>query len=97
MSRIAATSIRSYSEVKKTLSSRHNLCILALMEYGNMTANEMAMCLYNEKKLPYFSRNFVHPRLTELVDLGMIKCDKTKIDTISYKKCKVYELCLKNE
>lgn len=47
--------------------------ILELLECEHYTAKEMAVILYNTKKIPYPERNYVSPRLTELMQKGMVE------------------------
>lgn len=87
---IRETSAVSYKEIKKTLSARHYICLDALMDIGEATANQVAMHVYDKGVTPYFNRNFVHPRLNELVEMGKVEIVGTKIDTLTNRRCMIY-------
>ena len=61
-----------------------------LTKIGNVTANELAMYFYTQGYTKFFNRNYVHPRLNELVFQGYVKTDGKKVDTITGKICTVY-------
>lgn len=90
--RIRETSTESFNIVSKTLSERYAMVMECLEGMGEATANEIAMKLTNEGKLPYFTRNFVHPRLTELVDKGKVITVGKKLDSITNRTCILYKL-----
>lgn len=89
---VRETSIESYKEIRNTLGDRYKMCLRGLNELGEATANELAMHLANNKVLPFFNRNFVHPRLTELVEKQLIAEVGNKKDPISGRKCIVYKV-----
>ena len=91
MKNVRETSKESFREVKKNLGDRYKICLRGLSELGEATANELAMHLVNTNVLPFFNRNFVHPRLTEMVDKELIVEVGKKIDPISGRKCIVYK------
>lgn len=92
MKKIRDTSTLSLNQIKKKLPARHRMCINALSEFGDVgaTANELAMKLYSEGYTSCFNRNFVHPRLNELVELGLIKTDEKRKDSFTNRTCIVY-------
>ncbi|HAU85139.1 MAG TPA: hypothetical protein DCW90_06450 [Lachnospiraceae bacterium] len=92
MKRIKATSIESYQIVKETLDRRYDICIRGLKELKEATANELALYLFEIGEAPMFNRQFVHPRLTELVDMKIIKIVGKKKDAISNRNCLLYSL-----
>lgn len=47
--------------------------ILEVLEMEPYTAREIAHILYLTRKIPEFERNFVSPRLTELMNQGIIE------------------------
>ena len=91
MKNVRETSKESFKEVKKNLGERYKVCLRGLSELGEATANELAMHLTNSNVLPFFNRNFVHPRLTEMVDKKLIVEVGKKIDPISGRKCMIYK------
>lgn len=92
MKNVRETSIESYREVSKTMGDRYKVCLRGLSELGEATANELAMHLANSNVLPFFNRNFVHPRLTEMVNKQLIVEVGKKIDPISGRKCMIYKV-----
>lgn len=90
--RVQSTSVASFNIVSKTLSERYAMILGCLEEMKEATANEIAKKLTDEGKLPYFTRNFVHPRLTELTDLGKVIVDGKRLDKITDRTCMVYKL-----
>lgn len=57
-----------------------------------VTANELAMYFYTQGYTKFFNRNYVHPRLNELVLTGFITTIGKKVDTITGKTCTLYTL-----
>lgn len=57
-----------------------------------MTAKEIAVELYNLKLIPSTERNFVSPRLTELVKKEKVKVVGKKICKYSNKKVAVFQV-----
>ena len=92
MKNIRETSLLSYEALKDELGERYTLCIEGLKELKAATANELAMYLFENGKAPVFNRHFVHPRLTELVEMKIVKEVGKKLDKISNRKCLVYAL-----
>ena len=66
-----ATRRQSYDAI---LPKRGKRCRLILETLGNrqMTASEITEELVAAGKIPYFNRNYVAPRLTELKDIGVL-------------------------
>lgn len=89
---VRETSLLSYEALKSELGERYSLCIEGLKELEEATANELSMYLFEKGKAPVFNRHFVHPRLTELVEKGIVKEIGKKVDAISNRKCLVYTL-----
>lgn len=89
---IRETSVESYKKIKTTISERHRVCMENLSELGEATANELAMFIHNKGITPYFDRNFVHPRLNELVNMGVVEIAGSKKDDITNKRCMTYKL-----
>lgn len=63
---------RSYSAIRPKCGSRCRLILETLGE-RQMTVSEITEELLAAGKIPYFNRNFVAPRLTELKDIGIIE------------------------
>ena len=69
----------SYEEILEHLRPRHQAVLEALEESPQSTAREIAVALWEQGVIPLPERNYVHPRLTELMDLGIIEpVDKRK-------------------
>lgn len=67
-----ATRRQSYDAI---LPKRGKRCRLILETMGDrhMTASEITEELAAAGKIPYYNRNFVAPRLTELRDMGVLE------------------------
>lgn len=63
---------RSYSAIRPKCGKRCRL-ILETLGDRQMTASEITEELLATGKIPYFNRNFVAPRLTELKEIGIIE------------------------
>lgn len=69
---------KSYEAVLPKVNDRCSL-ILSTLGSKEMTVSEIADCLVDEGKIPYFNRNYVAPRLTELKDMGIVEtCGRRK-------------------
>lgn len=66
-----ATRRQSYDAI---LPKRGKRCCLILETLGSrqMTASEITEELVAAGKIPYFNRNYVAPRLTELKEIGIL-------------------------
>jgi predicted HTH transcriptional regulator len=82
----------SYEIIQPEINDRQQQCLKGLQELGQATANELAMYLANKGVTPFFSRNFVHPRLNELVEDKKVKIIGKKKDLISNRSCAIYEV-----
>lgn len=68
-------------EIVESLGERQKLVYNTLKRYDNgATAKELAVQLHQEGKTAFNERNAVHPRLNELVALGLV-------ETIGMKTC----------
>ena len=67
-----ATRRQSYDGILPKRGKRCEL-ILDILGGREMTVSEIADELEAQGKIPYFNRNFVAPRLTELKDLGIVE------------------------
>ena len=79
MSKITRQTRReSYDAVLPKVKDRARL-ILATLGNRSMTVSEITDELVAEGKLPYYNRNYVAPRLTELKDMGVVEtCGRRK-------------------
>lgn len=84
------TRLESYLRILPNLSERQAQVLSCLAEYGAATANELAQYMTDKGIFPYFSRNFVHPRLNELVKLGEVKVVGKRRDSITDRTTSVY-------
>ena len=62
----------SYEAVLPKVKDRARL-ILETLGDREMTVSEITEELVSSGKIPYFNRNYVAPRLTELKDMGIVK------------------------
>ena len=68
----------SYEAVLPKVNDRARL-ILETLGNKEMTVSEITEELVNSGKIPYFNRNYVAPRLTELKDMGVVEtCGRKK-------------------
>jgi hypothetical protein len=58
----------------------------------NMTARECSEKLYNMGIIEYPTRSFVHPRITEMLQMGMLEENGRKIDNKTHKLVTIYKL-----
>lgn len=62
----------SYETVLPKVKERARL-ILETLGNREMTVSEITEELVSSGKIPYFNRNYVAPRLTELKDMGIVE------------------------
>ena len=62
----------SYDAIRPKCAKRSQL-ILDVLADNEMTASEITEELVRTGKIPYYNRNFVAPRLTELKEAGIVK------------------------
>ena len=68
----------SYEAVLPKVNARARI-ILDTLGSKEMTVSEITEELVSSGKIPYFNRNYVAPRLTELKDMGVVKtCGRKK-------------------
>lgn len=68
----------SYEAVLPKVKERARLILETLGDRA-MTVSEITEELVNTGKIPYFNRNYVAPRLTELKDMGIVEtCGRRK-------------------
>ena len=71
---------------------RYSQIMECLTECGPLTAKECAVLMMQKGYIPTSERNFTAPRLTELVQDGLVKAIDKKVCAYSGKKVAVYEL-----
>ena len=62
----------AYEAVQPKIGKRAQL-ILDTLGNGEATVSEITATLYNAGAIPYYNRNFVAPRLTELKEQGLVE------------------------
>lgn len=68
----------SYEAVLPKVNARARI-ILDTLGNKEMTVSEITEELVSSGKIPYFNRNYVAPRLTELKDMGVVEtCGRKK-------------------
>ena len=68
----------SYDAILPKVKERARL-ILETLGDKEMTVSEITEELVSSGKIPYFNRNYVAPRLTELKDMGIVEtCGRRK-------------------
>lgn len=83
----------SYEQIKPKQPVRYDQIIYILRNNPKgMTAKEIAVELYNLKLIPSTERNFVSPRLTELVKMKKVEVIGKKICEYSKKKVAVFQI-----
>ena len=93
MSNITKTTRKeSFNKVNKTLGERQLMVLEFLKEDGEQTTRELAMNLWNRGHIPTPERNMVHPRLNELVKLGLVKVTGKKLDSDMGRFVATYEV-----
>jgi len=82
----------SYEEILGSLGPRYQAILEALRERPRSTARELALYLWEQRKIPQAERNYVHPRLTELVDDGLVRVVGKRKCPVTGRMVAVYEL-----
>ena len=68
----------SYDAILPKVTERARL-VLETLGARSMTVSELTEELVKAGKIPYFNRNYVAPRLTELKDMGIVEtCGRRK-------------------
>jgi predicted transcriptional regulator len=81
----------SFEKVKPEIPNRRAL-ILQILEKGPKTAHEIVEALLNRKVIPYYDRNFVSPRLTELKEMGEVEVVGKKYEGRTDRKVALWKL-----
>ena len=82
----------SLNKVKKCVGRKHLEVINILEEMEQATASEVAMQLYLQGHAPYYSRNFAHPRLNELVAAKKVEIVGKKYDVQTDRNVALYQI-----
>ena len=83
----------SYKKIIPKQPVRYDQIIYILKNNSEgMTAKEIAVKLYELKLIPSTERNFVSPRLTELVKQGKVKTIGKRICQYSNRKVAVFKI-----
>lgn len=83
----------SYEEVLKTLGERQsNILMFMKLSKKPYTARGLAQDMYKSGLLMSPERNMVHPRLNELVELGLVYIDGKTLDETMNRMVAVYKL-----
>ena len=84
-----ATRIMSY---KKTEKQPLRQLVLEILDGSQLTAREIAVEMHARGLLPYPARAIIQPRITELVEAGIIEAVDTKLDRETDRKVAVYKV-----
>lgn len=96
MSKITLETRRmAYDDILETLGPRYRAILEELKESGEATARELAVALWQKGQIPTPERNFVHPRLTEMMEMGLVEAVDKKTCEITGKMVAVYVLTAK--
>lgn len=80
----------AYEEIYPHITGRKLLILRVLDIIGEGSAMDIAWELYADKYIRYPIRNYVQPRLTEMVASGEVEVIGTKRDKRTMKKVAVY-------
>ncbi len=81
----------SYEAIQPKVPDRKAL-ILEVLEKGPKTAHEIVEALLRERIIPYYDRNFVSPRLTELKEMELVEVIGSKYERRTDRKVSVWKL-----
>jgi len=87
------TQLESYEQISNVVDIRKKLILNALDEFGELTAQEIAVALYNRGHIPSDERNFTAPRLTELRKEGKVEPVDKKLCVKTGRKVTVWAAC----
>lgn len=88
------TKRNSYESIQPILGPRQLEVYTVLRSYGAVgaTAGELATLMAGFGYFPKPERNFVHPRLNELVELGRVEIVGKRRCNVSGRTCAVYRV-----
>lgn len=75
-----------------SLTRRQKQCIEVLKEMGELTAREVSEFMYAMGFINVIERNASHPRLCELIRLGLVTIVEKRSDEKTGKTVSVYKL-----
>jgi hypothetical protein len=81
----------SHEQVKPKKADRKAL-IRGVLQDGAKTAHEITQALLYMRIIPYYDRNFVSPRLTELKEMGEVEVIGKKYEGRTDRKVAVWQL-----
>lgn len=83
------TRIASYKQTEKQPKRQ---LVLEVLTGRELTAREIAAEMHKMGVLPYPARAVIQPRITELVEAGVIEAIGTKLDAETERKVAVYKV-----
>ena len=86
MKHVRDTSLLAYQQIKPRLSDRYKMVMWTIRNYPNSTALELA------RHLGFQDPNKVRPRITELVDAGLVVSSGKRVDRFTGKLAYVWRL-----
>ena len=89
------TKLESYEQIASVAEIRKKLILDVLNDFGELTAQEIAVELYTRGHISSDERNFTAPRLTELRKAGKVKPIDKKQCTKTGRKVTVWALVQK--
>lgn len=84
-----ATRITSYKQTEKQPLRQR---VLDTLGNSELTAREIAVEMHKRGLIPYPARAVIQPRITELVEAGVIEAVDVKLDTETERKVAVYKV-----
>ena len=87
------TRLESFKKVSVVAVIRKKLILDVLDEFGELTAQELAVALYNRGHIPSDERNFTAPRLTDLRKAGKVEPVNKKLCVKTGRKVTVWAMC----
>lgn len=86
------TRMESYNSVLESLGERQKLVYNALKQWKDgVTAKELSVSLHRQGKVMSPERNSVHPRLNELIELGLVEVIGKKTCQYTNRKVAIYK------
>lgn len=76
---------------EKTDKQPLRMQVLETLGQRSLTAREIATEMHKDGLLPYPARAVIQPRITELVEAGMLEAVGTKLDTETERKVAIYK------
>jgi hypothetical protein len=82
----------AYEHVLNNLGKRQRDVYDSLRKYGECTANELSYAMYQDGLVASTDRNNVHPRLNELVAVGLVEVIGKRKCSVGNRMCAVYRV-----